>query len=85
MTRFAWSTLLSLVSLLSIAITPQFEPTLRFLSLWAITILVLLPPYVLLGIGVSLALTRSSYSVARVYGVDLVGAASLDAHAEKKA
>ena len=76
MTCFAWSTLLSLVSLLSIAITPQFEPTLRFLSLWAITILVLLPPYVLLGIGVSLALTRSPYPVARVYGVDLVGAAS---------
>jgi hypothetical protein len=76
MTCFAWATLLSLVSLLSIAITPHFEPTLRFLSLWAITIVVLLPPYILLGIGVSLALTRSPYPVARVYGVDLVGAAS---------
>lgn len=76
MTWFAWSTLLSLVFLLNIAITPHFEPTLRFLSLWAITILVILPPYVFLGIGVSLALTRSPYPVTLVYGVDLVGAAS---------
>ena len=62
---FAWSTLLSLVLLLNVAITPRFEPTLRFLSLWAITILVMLPSYVFLGIGVSLVLTRSQYPVAR--------------------
>jgi hypothetical protein len=75
-TLFAWSTALSLVMLLSTSLTSRFEPTLKFPVAWAVGIAVLLPPYVLLGIVVSLALTRSPFPVGRVYGVDLLGAAA---------
>lgn len=75
-TLFAWSTVLSLIMLLSTTLTPHFEPTLKFVAVWAVGILVLLPPYVLLGVVVSLALTRSPFPVGRVYGVDLLGAAT---------
>ena len=43
---------------------------------WLKLILVLLPPYVFLGMAVSLALTRSPWPVGLVYGTDLIGAAS---------
>jgi len=76
MSYFAWSVLASFGALLNLAVLPNFEPTLGFVASWTLTLLVLLPPYVLLGVAVSLALTRSSYKVSRVYGVDLVGAAS---------
>jgi hypothetical protein len=75
-TLFAWSTALSLVMLLATSLTSRFEPTLKFMVVWAVGIAVLLPPYVLLGIVVSLALTRSPFPVSRVYGVDLLGAAT---------
>ena len=75
MTGFAWSVAASLIVLLSLAIQSSFEPTLRFVASWGVTILVLLPPYVFLGMAVSLALTRSQYRVSLVYGVDLLGAA----------
>jgi spermidine synthase len=75
MSGFAWSVLASLVTLLSLALSPQFEPTISFVAGWVITLLVLLPPYVLLGVAVSLALTRSSQRISLVYGVDLIGAA----------
>jgi len=76
MTYFAWSVLGSLAVLLNLALAPSFEPTLTFLVAWTLTLLVLLPPYVLLGVAVSLALTRSSQRVSLVYGVDLLGASS---------
>jgi hypothetical protein len=76
MTYFAWSALISFGVLLNLAIIPTFEPTLSFVVSWTLTLLVLLPPYVLLGVAVSLALTRSSQNISLVYGVDLVGAAS---------
>ena len=76
MTLFAWAVLVSLVALLSLALGAQFEPTLTFVLSWALAVVVLLPPYVLLGITVSLALTRSSQQISLVYGVDLVGAAA---------
>jgi hypothetical protein len=75
MCGFAWSVAVSLIVLLSLAIPSTFEPTLRFVVSWGVTILVLLPPYVFLGMAVSLALTRSPYRVSLVYGVDLLGAA----------
>src|SRR3569832_420633 len=59
MTAFAWSVLASLIALLSLALGANFEPTLTFVLVWIVAILVLLPPYVLLGVVVSLALTRS--------------------------
>ena len=63
MTGFAWSVAASLIMLLSLAIQSSFEATLRFVANWGVTILVLLPPYVFLGMAVSLALTRSQYRV----------------------
>src|ERR1700730_10550094 len=75
MTGFAWSVAASLIVLLSLAIQSSFEPTLRFVASWGVTILVLLPPYVFLVMAVSLALTRSHYRVPLVYGVCLLGAA----------
>src|ERR1700742_4671683 len=76
MAPFAWSVLASLVALLSLALGANFEPTLTFVLVWIVAILVLLPPYVLLGVVVSLALTRSPLRVSLVYGVDLVGGAT---------
>lgn len=76
MSYFAWSVLGSFGVLLNLAVIPTFEPTLGFVASWTLTLLVLLPPYVLLGIAVSLALTRSSQKISLVYGVDLVGASS---------
>jgi hypothetical protein len=76
MCYFAWSVLASFGALLNLAVLPNFEPTLGFVAAWTLTLLVILPPYVLLGVAVSLALTRSSHQVSRVYGVDLLGAAS---------
>lgn len=75
MAAFSWSTLASLVAVLALAIDATYEPTLTFLVGWAVAFLVLLPPYVFLGIAVSLALTRSCLRIGLVYGVDLVGAA----------
>ena len=76
MTLFAWSVLGSLVVLLNLALGAKFSPTLTFVLSWALAVAVLLPPYVLLGITVTLALTRSSQRVSLVYGVDLLGAAA---------
>jgi spermidine synthase len=76
MSAFAWSVLASLVALLSLALGANLEPTLTFVVGWIVAILVLLPPYVLLGVAVSLALTRSSQRMSLVYGVDLVGAST---------
>ena len=76
MCYFAWSVLGSLVTLLSFAVIPTFEPTLGFIASWTLILLVLLPPYVLLGVAICLALTRSSLRTSLVYGVDLVGASS---------
>src|SRR5258708_24716723 len=76
MSYFAWSVLGSFGVLLNLAVIPTFEPTLGFVASWTLTLLVLLPPYVLLGVAVSLALTRSSQRISLVYGVDLVGASS---------
>jgi len=76
MSYFAWSVLGSFGALLNLAVILTFEPTLSFVASWTLTLLVLLPPYVLLGVAVSLALTRSSQNISLVYGVDLVGASS---------
>jgi hypothetical protein len=76
MTLFAWSVLVSLAVLLNLALEAQFAPTLTFTLSWALAVAIMLPPYVLLGITVTLALTRSSQRVSVVYGVDLIGAAA---------
>ena len=76
MCYFAWSVLGSLAALLNLALIPYFEPTLTYVVGWTLAVLVLLPPYVLLGVAVSLALTRSSQRISLVYGVDLLGASA---------
>jgi hypothetical protein len=76
MSYFAWSVLGSFGALLNLAVKPTFELTLGFVASWTLTLLVLLPPYVLLGVAVSLALTRSSQRISLVYGADLIGASS---------
>jgi hypothetical protein len=73
---FAWSVLGCFGILLNLAVRPTFEPTLSFVASWTLTLLVLLPPYVLLGVALTLALTRSPQRISVVYGVDLIGAAS---------
>lgn len=75
MALFAWATLFSLIVLTSLAFDPKYVPTLRFYVVWMMTIFVLLPPYVLLGVAISLALTRSQYRISYVYATDLIGAA----------
>ena len=76
MSYFAWSVLGSVIALLNFSTIPTFEPTLAFVASWTLILLVLLPPYVLLGVAISLALTRSPYRTSLVYGVDLLGASS---------
>jgi hypothetical protein len=76
MSYFAWSVLGSFGALLNLPVTPSFQPILGFVASWTLTLLVLLPPYVLLGVAVSLAVTRSSQRISVVYGADLVGAAA---------
>jgi hypothetical protein len=76
MIGFAWSVVISLIFLVNTSLGAQFKPTLTFVSGWLVAMLVLLPPYVLLGATVSLALTRSSYPINLVYGVDLIGASA---------
>jgi hypothetical protein len=76
MSLFAWSILVSLIALLNLALGAVFEPTVTYVVSWALAVVILLPPYVLLGITISLALTRSSQDISLVYGVDLVGAAA---------
>ncbi|MBV9345184.1 MAG: hypothetical protein JO341_14875 [Gammaproteobacteria bacterium] len=75
MSLFGWSVLGSLLVLLNVALNALFEPTLSFVLTWGLAILILLPPYVLLGITICLALTRSRQRVGLVYAVDLFGAA----------
>ncbi len=43
---------------------------------WLKLILIIVPPYILAGMAISLALTRSPWPVGIVYGVDLLGAAT---------
>jgi hypothetical protein len=74
MAVYAWSVLVSLALILSMAFG-AVPKTLAACVDWLIALVVLLPPYVLLGAAVSLALTRSSVQVGLVYGVDLIGAA----------
>jgi hypothetical protein len=75
MATFGWSVAASLLVLLSISLGSRPQPTLTFVVSWTLVLLVLLPPYVLLGATISLALTRSTARISLVYGIDLSGAA----------
>jgi spermidine synthase len=74
---FALSIVFSTLSLITTVIGSAVTNTVVMtLVVWFKLILILLPPYVLAGMAISLALTRSPWPVGIVYGVDLVGAAS---------
>ena len=72
----AISIMLSMGGLIS-TIAPSTTANTAAMStfIWLKLIVTLLPPYVLAGMAVSLALTRSPWPVGIVYAVDLVGAA----------
>src|SRR5438034_1174463 len=71
----AISVVLSTASLVS-SVVPSTVTSVVMVLLWLKLIVSILPPYVLAGMAVSLALTRSPWPVGQAYGVDLVGAAS---------
>jgi hypothetical protein len=71
---FAFSTAICLAVQMTLA--PVITRLFTTLWIWTELALCLSIPFFFAGIAISLALTRSSYAVARVYGVDLVGAAS---------
>jgi hypothetical protein len=71
---FAFTTAVSLAVQMTLA--PVITRIATTLSVWTELALCLSAPFFFAGVVVSLALTRSPLPVARVYGVDLVGAAS---------
>jgi hypothetical protein len=74
---FSIAVVLSTVSLITTIAPSEVANTFLMTAVvWLKLILILLPPYVLAGMAISLALTRSPYPIGVVYGVDLLGAAS---------
>jgi hypothetical protein len=67
------STLLLISTVLMIGGKPEF---LMMVLFWLKLIVILATPYFFAGMAISLALTRSPWPVALVYGVDLIGAAT---------
>jgi hypothetical protein len=73
----AISIVVSTIGLITSVVPSGITNTLMMTAVvWLRLMLILLPPYVFLGMAVSLALTRSPWPVGLVYGVDLTGAAS---------
>jgi hypothetical protein len=72
---FAIAVVLSTLSITSSVLLSNTTIGLLILG-WLKLILIILPPYVLAGMAISLALTRSPWPVGIVYGVDLIGAAA---------
>src|ERR1051325_7394146 len=70
---FAFSTAVCLAVQMTLA--PIITRLFTTLWIWTELALCLSLPFFFAGVTLSLALTRSSFSVAKVYGVDLVGAA----------
>src|SRR5205807_9168934 len=63
------------VSLLcQLSLITTFAPTLAVGASWGLLLGSMTLPYVFAGVVLSLALTRSPFSVSLVYGIDLVGA-----------
>jgi hypothetical protein len=76
-TAFGVSVVFSALSLIScVVVTPGDVGPVMLVMLWAKVIMILMPPYIFLGMAVSLALTKSRWPIGLVYGVDLAGAAT---------
>lgn len=71
---FALSTAASIC--LQTVIAPAFDRSISGLVSLTVLSLCMAAPYFFAGVAMSLALTRSPYPVPRVYGVDMVGAAT---------
>ena len=71
---FALATAVCLATQMTLA--PVITRLVTTFWIWTELALCLSIPFFFAGVAISLALTRSSFPVARVYGVDLVGAAS---------
>lgn len=72
---FSVSIVLSTLSLISTVVFVNFSHVFMTAFLWLKLILILAPPYIFAGMGISLALTRSRLPIGIVYFVDLSGAA----------
>ena len=72
---FAIAVVISTLSMVSTVVLTGLTSAMMAL-LWLKLILIILPPYVIAGMAISLALTQSPWPVGIVYGVDLVGAAT---------
>jgi hypothetical protein len=74
---FGVSVVVSMLALISsVVVSPGDVRPLMLVVLWAKVIAILAPPYVFLGMAVSLALTKSPWPLGLVYGVDLAGSAA---------
>ena len=73
-TAFALSTLLCLI--VQMSLTPIVSRSMTSVLTWAELATCLAIPFFSSGVVVSLALTRSTFPVGRVYGADLLGAAA---------
>jgi len=66
----------NLAILVQLTLVTGASPSLTSLVAWAEFALCLAVPFFFSGVVVSLALTRSSYPIGKVYGADLIGAAT---------
>jgi hypothetical protein len=73
---FGLAVTLSALLVISSVVFVNFSSLVMMVFLWLKLILVLVPPYFVAGMAISLALTRSPWPVGLVYGVDLAGAAT---------
>jgi hypothetical protein len=73
---FAFSVLISTLLLISTVVVVGGGSAMMSALLWLKLILILLPPYFFIGVAVTLALTRTPWSIGLIYGVDLTGAAA---------
>jgi MFS family permease len=79
-TRLSDSSLLAAVAMpasmmVQFSLVTSLMPTVTSVFAWTLLMAAMTVPYVFAGIAVSLALTRSTFPVSQVYGVDLLGAA----------
>jgi len=72
---FAVATMVSTLTVISSVMIYPWNGLFMSTVLWLKLIAALIPPYVLAGMGISLALTRSPWPIGQVYGADLAGAA----------
>ena len=61
--------------MLQFCLITAFAPTVSSIVSWSLLMAAMTLPYILAGITVSIALTRSPFQVSLVYGIDLLGAA----------